>query len=241
MKTKTLFLLSGLFICGLAIAQPNFQNVYLLGFQTAKANIYDGQLKGTARVNNPTLSGVIVNNKGVFHVDVTYLAGFIVKGFKRPGNLEGGVFEAGWGTTFRNKEKSRWAWSGDLIFRSLNSTKLAWDTITKTSKVSGFAVEQVNYTGVGGTIYYIKKFGDRFFMMPRFSMAYGGTSIASVRMAIAKVAVSFGIPITERGWGVSVTFGAYGYKKDLNEQDYGKGASTGANLRFIQFGLANCF
>lgn len=225
----------------LAFSQPNLENLYIGGFQRSNSRIVNGNVESRNKLGNLTVSGLIVNKKGVFHTDITYLTGFVLKGFKRPESLEGGVYEAGWGTTFRNKERSRWGWSADVMYRSLNVRGMSWDTINDKKLSAQTPTEfQANYVGVGGTIYYLKQFGDRVFVMPRFGLAYGGANFVSSRSAFAQVAISIGVPIYNE-WGASITLGAYGYGKDLDQEQYGKDAREGVNLRYVQIGLARCF
>jgi hypothetical protein len=215
-------LIALLFIIENIQAQPQYHNLHVGGFQRTKYTLVDQGTEGSATFGNITLAGLAINDKGVFHLDMSYLFNALIKAE----NLQGGVFECGGGLTFANKENSRWGWSVDLMIRNARTEKFKYDSLPDPQ------FKEVKYAGVGASIYYVRSFGDFIFITPKLSISYGGVNLVSTRDFMTDMAISIGVPISN-GWGLSSTFGIYGmnWKNENNTR-------TEFTVGYIRVGLA---
>jgi hypothetical protein len=197
---KKVFLLSvGVFAGLMAISQPQFHNIHVGGFQRSNWRIEEAGVNGSAKFGNLTCAGLAINDKAVFHLDISYF----LNGIFNKENNQGGVYEFGVGTPFASKENSRWGWSFDVMSKHARTQRFRFDT-TESAHYKDFY-----YAGVGGSIYYVRTFGDLIYIAPKLSISYGGVNFSSQRKVLSDAAISIGAPFSS-GWGLSATFGIYG-------------------------------
>lgn len=204
---KIAMMIGSIFIIEAALAQPQYHNLHVAGFQRTKYTFVDQGSEGSATFGNITFAGLAINNKGVFHLDMSYLLNALIK----VENMQGGVFECGGGLTFASKENSRWGWSADLMIRNARTEKFKYDSLPD------LQFREVKYAGVGASIYYVRSFADFIYITPKLSISYGGVNLESKRDFMTDAAISIGFPLVN-GWGISGTFGIYGmnWKNDAD-------------------------
>jgi hypothetical protein len=214
-----------LFLTEIVSSQPQFHNIHYLGFQRTKFTMDNQGATGSSKFGNISFSGLAINDKAVFHLDMSYLVNALLK-FD---NLQGGVFEFGAGLPFASKENSRWGWSFDVMFRKMRTEKFKYDSLSSPE------FKEVNFAGIGGSIYYVRTIADFFYISPKLSISYGGVNIAGIENRkdfMTDMAISIGCPISN-GWGLSSTFGIYGSNWENDNE-----TRTEFTMGYIRIGLA---